>query len=72
VPEGAVRAAVSIDGVLAPIDGGQQPVDVRAGAAREGRIGKGPAGYREVGRATLRAERARRVSLASARWSRCA
>ena len=53
VPEGAVSVAVSIDGVLAPIDGGNRPEDVRDAAAREGRISKGPAGYREVGCATL-------------------
>lgn len=53
VPEGAVSIAVSIDGVLAPIDGGKNPVDVRDAAASEGRNSKGPAGYREVGCATL-------------------
>jgi hypothetical protein len=53
VPEGAVSVAVSLDGVLAPIDGGHRPTDVRDAAAREGRISKGPAGYREVGCATL-------------------
>lgn len=53
VPEGAVSVAVSIDGVLAPIDGANKPTDVRDAAAREGRISKGPAGYREVGCATL-------------------
>lgn len=53
VPEGAVSVAVSIDGVLAPIEGGNRPTDVRDRAAREGRISKGPAGYREVGCGTL-------------------
>jgi hypothetical protein len=53
VPDGAVSVAVSIDGVLAPIDGGHRPTDVRAAAAREGRTSQGPAGYREVGCATL-------------------
>jgi len=53
VPEGAVSVAVSLDGVLAPIDGGNRPTEVRDVAAREGRISKGPAGYREVGCATL-------------------
>jgi hypothetical protein len=42
VPEGAVSVAVSIDGVLAPIDGGKRPVDVRDAAAQEGRNSKGP------------------------------
>lgn len=53
VPEGAVSVAVSIDGVLAPIDGGRRPAEVRDAAAREGWTSKGPAGYREVGCATL-------------------
>lgn len=53
VPEETSTIAVSIDGVLAPIDGGNSPTDVRRTAASEGRISKGPAGYREVGCATL-------------------
>jgi len=53
VPEEACSIAVSIDGVLAPIDGGNSPTQVRAEAASEGRQSKGPAGYREVGCATL-------------------
>lgn len=53
VPEGAASIAVSIDGVLAPIEGGERRSDVRAKAVSEGRQTKGPAGYREVGCATL-------------------
>jgi|HigsolmetaAR202D_1030399.scaffolds.fasta_scaffold13729_2 hypothetical protein len=53
VPEETTTIAVSIDGVLAPIDGGNDPTDVRRAAASEGRLSKGPAGYREVGCATL-------------------
>lgn len=53
VPDGARTVAVSIDGVLAPIDGGARPSAVRADAANEGRQSKGPAGYREMGCATL-------------------
>lgn len=53
VPEGASTVAVSIDGVLAPIDGGSHPSEVRADAAVEGRLCKGAVGYREVGCATL-------------------
>lgn len=53
VPEGARTIAVSIDGVFAPIDGGNNPTTVRAAAASEGRLCKGPAGYREIGCATL-------------------
>ena len=45
--------AVSIDGVLAPLEGGASPTEVRAVAAARGRISKGPAGYREIGCATL-------------------
>jgi hypothetical protein len=53
VPEEAYSIALSIDGVLAPIDGGASPTEVRASAASEGRRSKGPAGYREMGCATL-------------------
>lgn len=53
VPDGAKSIAASIDGVLAPIDGGTSPTAVRNAAASEGRQSKGPAGYREVGCATL-------------------
>lgn len=53
VPEETHSVAVSIDGVLAPIDGATSPTEVRADAAAEGRRSKGPAGYREMGCATL-------------------
>lgn len=53
VPEGARSVAVSIDGVMAPVDGGNSPVDVRNKRAAEGLLSKGPAGYRELGCATL-------------------
>jgi hypothetical protein len=53
IPEGTVSIAVSLDGVLAPIDGGNSPTQVRADAAAEGRTSKGPAGYREAGCATI-------------------
>ncbi len=53
VPDEARSIAVSIDGVLAPVDGGASPTEVRATAADEGRTSKGPAGYREMGCATL-------------------
>ena len=51
-----VRAAWMLVGavcVLAPIEGGNNPTDVRVTAASEGRLSKGPIGYREVGCATL-------------------
>lgn len=53
IPEGAVSITVSLDGVLAPIEGAKSPAEVRAAAASEGRLSKGPAGYREVGCATV-------------------
>lgn len=53
VPDETCSIAVSIDGVLAPVDGGASPTAVRAEAAAEGRMSKGPAGYRELGCATL-------------------
>ncbi len=42
IPEGTVSIAVSLDGVLAPIDGANRPTDVRAKAAAEGWVSKGP------------------------------
>jgi hypothetical protein len=52
IPEETKSIAVSIDGVLAPMkDGGA--VQKRALAAEEGRMTRGPAGYREVGCATI-------------------
>ena len=53
IPEGSASIAISLDGVLAPIDGANRPTKVRAEAAAEGRISKGPAGYREASCATL-------------------
>jgi len=53
VPEGTRTVAVSIDGVLAPIEGGNKPREVRAEAAEKGWPSKGPIGYREIGCATL-------------------
>ena len=53
IPEGAVSIAVSLDGVLAPTDGANNAPDVRAKAAAEGWVSKGPAGYREASCATV-------------------
>lgn len=53
IPEGAVSIAVSLDGVLAPIDGESSAPEVRAKAEEEGRLSKGPAGYREASCATV-------------------
>ena len=52
IPEETKSIAVSIDGVLAPMKEGGA-VQTRALAAEEGRMSKGPAGYREVGCATI-------------------
>ena len=53
VPEGTKSIAVMLDGVMAPIDGGKSPTAVRDEAASAGKLSKGPAGYREMGCATL-------------------
>ena len=52
VPPEAVSAAVSLDGVLVPTQDGDGPAK-RAQMAAEGRVAQGPAGYREVGCATV-------------------
>jgi len=52
IPEGTTTVAVSVDGVLAPMKG-TDPVGTRSRAAEEGKLTKGPAGYREVGCGTL-------------------
>lgn len=52
VPENVAVIAVSLDGVLAPMNDGER-TDKRADAAAAGKLTKGPAGYREVGCGTL-------------------
>ena len=52
IPENAVTVMVSLDGVLAPMNDGAGPAK-RAKTASRGQIAKGPAGYREVGCATV-------------------
>lgn len=52
VPEEASTVAVSLDGVMAPMNDGEA-VEKRAEAAASGRQTKGPAGYREVGCGTV-------------------
>lgn len=52
VPPEAISVAVSIDGVMAPFDGTEK-AEKRAETASQGRLTRGPAGYREVGCATL-------------------
>jgi hypothetical protein len=51
IPEGTVSLAVSLDGVLAPMEE-TEVTQRRIEAADEGRVTKGPLGYREVGCAT--------------------
>lgn len=52
IPDDAVSIAVSIDGVYAPMED-SDVTRRRAEAADEGRLTKGPLGYREVGCATV-------------------
>ena len=52
IPDEAVTVMASLDGVLAPMKDGEA-VQKRAETAARGQIAKGPAGYREVGCATL-------------------
>ena len=54
IPEHTVAIAVSLDGVLAPIDGGAHSArGLRAEATGRDELSKWPAGYREVGCATV-------------------
>ena len=52
VPNEAVTMAVSLDGVMAPMKDGQRDAK-RAQARAEGKAPSGPAGYQEVGCATV-------------------
>lgn len=52
VPREARTMVISLDGVYAPMND-TNPVATRQAAADSGKIAKGPAGYREVGCATL-------------------
>lgn len=52
IAENVAVVAVSLDGVLAPMNDGDQ-VEKREAAASKGQIAKGPAGYREVGVGTI-------------------
>jgi hypothetical protein len=52
IPDNAVSVAVSLDGVMAPMEGTEKATKRRA-TASQGRLTRGPAGYREVGCATL-------------------
>jgi hypothetical protein len=52
LPEGTASITVSLDGVLAPMED-TAVTERRTDAAAEGRVTKGPLGYREVGCATV-------------------
>jgi len=52
IPVEATTVAVSLDGVMAPMEG-TDPVEKRMQSARAGRTSKGPVGYKEFGVATL-------------------
>jgi hypothetical protein len=52
IPDEAVTVAVSLDGVLAPMEN-TDPVATRRRAAEKGRLCNGPVGYKEIGCATL-------------------
>jgi hypothetical protein len=52
IPEGAASMTVSLDGVMAPMED-TAVTERRTDAAAEGRVTKGPLGYREVGCATV-------------------
>jgi hypothetical protein len=52
IPKEAVAMAVSLDGVMAPMKDGQRQAK-RAQAVAEGKSPSGPAGYQEVGCATV-------------------
>jgi hypothetical protein len=52
IPENATTVMAALDGVLAPMKDGKA-VEKRAATAARGQIAKGPAGYKEVGCATL-------------------
>lgn len=52
IPQGACSVAVSLDGVMAPMIEGER-LEKREQAAAEGRLTRGPAGYKEIGCGTL-------------------
>jgi hypothetical protein len=52
VPKNATTIALSLDGVMAPMKDAERTAK-RQAAAEEGRLTRGPAGYREVGCGTL-------------------
>jgi hypothetical protein len=69
VPEGAVTLAASLDGVLVPMKDGEREAK-RAQGRAEGKETRGPAGYQEVGCATLSFYDADRERLGTVRFAR--
>jgi hypothetical protein len=69
VPKEAVTVGVSLDGVMAPMkDGGRQTK--RAAAKEQGKQTRGPAGYQEIGCATLSLYDAEGTRLRTVRMAR--
>ena len=69
VPQSAVTVAVSLDGVMTPMKDGQRPA-VRERQRADGKRTKGPAGYREVGCATLSFHDGEGMRLSTVRMAR--
>jgi hypothetical protein len=69
VPEATVTLCASLDGVLVPMKDGEREAK-RAQARAEGKETRGPAGYREVGCATLSFYDAQGERLKTARFAR--
>ena len=69
VPDEAVTVSVSLDGVMAPMKDGERQA-VRASQRADGKRTKGPAGYREVGCATLSFHDAEGERLSTVRMAR--
>lgn len=69
IPEAAVTVAVSLDGVMTPMKDGARAAKRDQGVA-EGKRTKGPAGYQEVGCATLSFHDAEGERLGTVRMAR--
>ena len=69
IPESAVTVAVSLDGVMTPMKDGARSAKREATLA-EGKRSKGPAGYQEVGCATLSFYGAEGARLSTVRMAR--
>ena len=69
VPDEAVTVSVSLDGVMAPMKDGERQA-ARASQRADGKRTKGPAGYREVGCATLSFHDAEGERLSTVRMAR--